>query len=284
MPHDAPEPSAPIEAFRRFIAAATPIILGDIQARLPALEERLRALLAWMPEDNLLDVASVYLENSITELVAWTLHPASHPSSGLQRQRAWLESLGIATAELTGPAHPRTQLITGDGIPDMVLEFPSLLVVVEAKTGTHEDLAPSKRFQTVAYPSAVRRTLGLDEDFPTTMVFLTPGREDPKNPEAVATRYLDLVAAVTTSIQPEDMPAEKRYSFGMVYRHLLSRLSPAGRDLHAVVMEFLDWLRAVDWRNRPQSIARNLETVNLLEDYFGGDLSLEREQEGNSFQ
>ena len=156
------EPFETLPAFRQFLAAAArlrptsidyaerlsgfldqakPLIIGPTRLQWQALNPDLDLLSRWYTNCDLLD-RIVSLEDSYTELIAWALRPATHPESAQLRQRRWLASLGIDLAN-EAPAEPRTQVLTHDGVPDLVLSFGTKTVVVEVKTDSAEHPAPS---------------------------------------------------------------------------------------------------------------------------------------------
>ena len=170
------KPKPPADGFRRFLKAAEPLLLDSVSARLPAIQEALRDLKPWLLDEllDILDVARVTAsEDPYTELIAWAISPSVNSELAVACQRAWLGALGVEEAVVNDPVDPMTQFSTDSGIPDLVLAYQNLLVIVEAKTRSEEHKASNTRLmQTKAYPSAVRRRLNKSDDFPTAMVFL----------------------------------------------------------------------------------------------------------------
>ena len=197
------QPKPPIQEFRSFVEAARPLLLETIRDQLGVIQEALQCLRPWLLEDrfDLLRVARLTgAEDPYTELLAWAIDPATDSAIGAACQRDWLASLGITEAMGLGAARPMTQFATDDGIPDMVLNYPDLLVVVEAKTGTAEHATPlSGEMQTHSYPAAVRRRIGRPSDFSTTTVFLTLDGSEATNGEAIRPQRCKKTQPFTTS-------------------------------------------------------------------------------------
>lgn len=160
--------------------------------------------------------------------------PGHAPGSTLQRQRAWLSSLHIREAcDLDGPAEPVSRLYTDDGFPDLVLRYRHFVVVVEAKTGTGEHAAPSGLPQSLAYPPAVRRKLGLEDLIPVYLVFLTTTPDaKPANPEAIVTSYRDFASAMASALDAADLSDEVRPLLKLFLSHLLLQADRGGVPLY----------------------------------------------------
>ena len=234
----------PSDAFRSFVEQASPLIVAPIRQALVELRERVRLLRPWIMPHDLLAVAGLeYNEDAYTELIAWALHPRTHPPSAKPRQRAWLESLRLPVGnELWSPADPITQVSTADGIPDLVLRYDDIVVVVEAKTGSAEHDTPSGTPQTRAYPRAVANALRLAPYIPVHIVFLTPDRRAADNPDAVCTSYLDFVVALARALDPAELPDDLRTAFKMLFTHLTLHAVPLGYDSRPVLLEEPPWL------------------------------------------
>lgn len=211
-----------VESFRQFVEAAKPLLLPRLRSSLPILIQRAKCVHRWLVDKDILTVAGLSnQENSYTRLVAWMLAPQTHPPTAIRRQKAWLRRLGIVERiDLSSPASPRTQLLTDDGIPDLILEYPKDILVVEVKTKTVEHTAPSGVAQTLAYAESVPRRLALNE---TTLhvVFLTPDGQLPENTAAIPTTFMAFVASLATEIAPEELPTDLRWTFSTVFTHLL---------------------------------------------------------------
>ena len=92
--------------------------------------------------------------------------------------------------------------------------------MVEAKTGTDEHLTSTDEMQTVAYPSAVRRTLCLGDAFPTVMIYLTTDRAEPANAKAVAISYLELAIAFARALSVVRVADDVKTLYKLVITHL----------------------------------------------------------------
>lgn len=254
------------ESFKQFVAAATPLLLPRLKSSLPLLAERAKLLSRWLTPYDVLSVAGLAgAENPYTQLTAWLLDPRTHRPSAAARQRAWLCVLGIGDqVSFTSPAIPRTWLRTEDGIPDLVFEYPSGVVVVEAKTSSAEHLAPSGTPQTSAYPRSVRARLGLPEA-QVHMIYLAPSRADPDNPDAIATTFASLVVALATAMAPEDLPADLRWALSTVLTHLLNHTFPAGAEIPALLEKAQGWVVEFFRPGGDSSLMGQLKNIQLAQ-------------------
>ncbi len=139
----------PMHEFEAFLMQSREILLGSLPQRLQAIQPAIEKLRPWLTSSDLdlLRIAGLtHDENAYTELLAWALRPSTHPETALDRQRAWLCYLDVPGAgDLIEATEPQTQLHTKHGIPDLVLVYPSLAVVIEAKTSTLEHFAFRRR-------------------------------------------------------------------------------------------------------------------------------------------
>ncbi len=215
----------PLASFRDFVDHAEDLLQQAVAKQLPHIRKRLACLQTWLlPEKcDLLQVAGLsYVENSYTELIAWCLDPKTDIAAALACQRSLLAIFGVPDfGDRKVPAQPRTQFVTFvKAIPDLVLQYDNLLVVVEAKTGTGEHETPTGENQTVAYPKAVRSTLGLPENFATVMVYLTPDRSSPAAAAAVAVSYLEIAIAFAAGLQAVVLNEDVKTLYKLVITHL----------------------------------------------------------------
>jgi hypothetical protein len=224
------------ERLSAFLAQAKPLIIGPTRLQWQALTPDLDVLSRWYTNCDLLD-RIVRLEDSYTELIAWALRPATHPESAQLRLRSWLASLGVALANEV-PAEPRTQVLTRDGIPDLVLPFGTRTVVVEVKTDSPEHAAPSGMAQTLAYPEAVRSTLQLNPQTPLHMVFLTPDSRAAENPDAICTNFAHFAVILARALADIELPDHARVLAGMVITLLATFESP--------IKNMVGWQREID--------------------------------------
>lgn len=220
-------PSAPVAEFQQFIGAAGPILAQSLGVRLDYALSTLSALKPWLLDDqhDLLHLAQITrAEDPYTELLAWAINPATDLAVGAECQKNWLLSLGVDDAGSIDAVIPSTQFATDDGIPDLVLHFPNLLVVVEAKTGSSEHVTPtSGQMQTVSYPSSVRRRLGKPRDFPTKMVFLTLDRSEATNGDAIRTSYFELAVSLARTLNDLDVPMDLAPLYGLIVNHFATK-------------------------------------------------------------
>jgi hypothetical protein len=224
------------ERLSAFLVQAKPLIIGPTRQQWQALKPDLDVLSRWYTNCDLLD-RIVGLEDSYTELIAWALRPATHPESAQLRQRSWLASLGIDLANEL-PAEPRTQVLTPDGIPDLVLSFGTQTVVVEVKTDSPEHPAPSGTAQTLAYPDAVRSILQLNTTLPLHMVFLTPDSRAAENPDAICTNFAHFAVVLARALADMELPVDVRVLVGMVITLLATFESP--------IKNMVGWQRDID--------------------------------------
>ena len=208
-----------------FLAQVRPLVVKPTRIRWEALQPHLTALRPWLTDCDLLDRV-VSLEDSYTELISWSLRPATDPRSAEVRQRSWLASLGIDWRNAT-PVEPQTRMLTEDGVPDLVLSFETHTVVVEVKTGSDEHLVPSGDFQTIAYPRAVRTKLGLSSQHPVHMVFLTPDCRAADNPEAICTSFAHFALVLAKALSEVELIDELRFAFAMLITQLATCSSPS---------------------------------------------------------
>ena len=247
----AEQPEPPEAEFRRFLEAARPLLRESISDRLKVLQDAMRCLSPWLLDKkfDLLRVAQLtWAEDPYTELVAWAIDPATHPEIGAACQRAWLLSLGI-TATID-PLTPITQFSTDDGIPDLVLPYPELLVIVEAKTGTGEHPTPkSCKPQTVAYPDAVKRRLGRPNDFRTKTVYLTVDCTEAENGKAIRTCYFAFAVLLADTLTKLDMPDDLKSMYKLIISHFATQTAVFGvdvRNLCFLAEENLDENRVIE--------------------------------------
>jgi len=237
-----PRLATPVSEFSSFIEAAKPLVAGPLRSAVAALGPRIAALSPWLTEHDLLAVAGrTYDEDAYTELLAWAIAPETHPPTALRRQVAWLRSMGLP--QPIAPAKPRTQVDTDDGIPDLVLDYGDFTLVVEAKTGSHEHETPtSGSMQTISYPEAVRRRLGLSPSKAVHVAFLTPDRKRAANENAVLTTYLDFTLALADALRDEDLNPDLRAMFKMLFTHFATRAVPFGVEGATVLRGAVSWL------------------------------------------
>ena len=238
-----------VAAFRQFVHEAMPLVLTDVRRLLPEIVARATLAERWLTNDDLLAVAGLrFVEDAYTELMAWALRPSTHSASAVARQAGWLATLGVAAADHpSNPCEPRTQLRTDDGIPDLVLNWPTLTVCVEAKTGSTEHPTPSGLPQTLAYPPSVSRALMAPADHRVKMVYVTPDGHEAANPDAACTTYVEFVLAIAHALEGHDLPPDTRAAFKMLFTHLLTHATPPSTDAPALARRIVRWSRQPGW-------------------------------------
>lgn len=216
--------------FRAFISRAERYTIDLAMTALNEAMPHLRALVPWLVSEDILAVAGLrFDENAYTELLAWALHPQTHPPSGLHRQRAWLAAAGVPRLQHSSiaPVSPTTQVATLDGIPDLILDFPQMRVVVEAKTTTTEHRTPSGHYQTVSYAQVLRTV----PERPVHVVFLTLDGAAGVNPSASRVTYAATALALARALQGFDLPTPLRQSFAAVISHFAFAAVPFSESL-----------------------------------------------------
>lgn len=211
--------------FNDFIRDASPLVLATALDYARRAHRPMREISRWITPYDLLSVAGIsFVEDAYTELIRWAIDPSTHPPSALRRQLGWLSKLTSSdvVSGITEACSPCTQVVTSDGIPDLVLNYGHLLVIVEAKTGTDEHDAPQSGIpQTVAYPEAIRQKYGLSSATRVLVVYLTPDGRPAANPEAMQSTYATFVSALAQALDGVDLPDELRQSLRILFTHLL---------------------------------------------------------------
>ncbi len=253
-------PAIGTEAFEQFVRLARPLAVSHLKHDLPRL--RMRASLAsrwWAPHDLLLEAGLSYVENAYTRLMAWALHPATDPPTATLRQRAWLRALSLDAFREIDACEPMTQLVTEDGIPDLVLCYPVGTVIVEAKTGTVEHAVPSGEWQTIGYVPAVRARLGLPANARIEVVLITPDGDEAKNVGAKLTTYAGLALAIAEALDHEAMASSTREAFSMLFTHFLA-VSVGRVETRWLIEQTLDWSVQEDW-NDDTTVLRHMRVL-----------------------
>lgn len=221
--------------FRELIGRARPLAVGPLREKAALLAPFVTTATPWATVHDLLTIAGRhYDEDAYTELVAWALHPETHPASALDRQNAWLAALfPDGEHQAARPSVPTTQIVTDTGVPDLILDFDEFTLVVEAKTGSQEhEAAGSGVDQTLAYPEAVRRALALPESKPVEMVFLTPDARRASNPQATKSSYARFAVSIARALSTYELPPDLSGAFSIVFTHFWSlSLGGGARDL-----------------------------------------------------
>jgi hypothetical protein len=109
----------------------------------------------------------------------------------------------------------------------LLLPFTPHPVVVEVKTESDEHPAPSGKAQTIAYPDAARKKLGLDPQDPVDMVFLTPDGREAENPKAICRSFARFALVIAKGLEQVEVPDHLRSLFGMVITILAKYYLPS---------------------------------------------------------
>jgi len=237
---------SPVVDFKKFIRHALRTAIARVKHHLPAIVECATITPNWLFNDDLLDVAGLsFVEDAYTELMAWALHPDTHPPSAARRQQEWLKSLGLEQG-ICGkdPCVPQTQVITEDGIPDLILHFPKLVIIVEAKTSSNEHLTPSGEMQTISYAQVVRKMFEID----ALTVFITPDRRMAANSQAKLSTFTEFAMFLAKTMKAEDLPQDTRAAFAMLITHFIS----CAKTIKIPVRELRNLINRIEvWRVKP---------------------------------
>lgn len=252
-----------VENLEKFLGQCYSTIEETFRAPLELAEIRLNPILKCLPKDHVdvLAIAGLQAdEDRYTNLIAWMLTPhAVDPTLAENLQKNWLDSIGIEVSDLTFPAEVSTQVVTDDGIPDLILRFPERLVIVEAKTISEEHPTPSGLMQTFAYPAAMRRYDRLPDEFPVDVAFLTMDRSKPANSFAHATTYMDFCLSALYVLN-DDVGNDLRTSWHSIVYHFLNHATPEGLDVPIVLQQ----LERNNWRVTSDLMARIDDVTTLL--------------------
>lgn len=256
------------EVFRKFIGEATPMLVSNIRLSLYKIVALAKLAKRWLVRHDLLYDAGLTYEDSYTNLMAWALHPDTHPASERGRQQAWLASLGLNKEfSVRKPCVPKLWLSTDDGIPDLVLQYQNGVIVVEAKTKSGEHPAPSGGKQTDVYPEAVRRKLQLGENSCVKLVFITRDRKQPSNPEAKSTTFVEFALTLVEVLDRENLHPDTKAAYAMFFTHFLTHAAPYGTDVRKLVDEIVEWSEQSAWSQKSQ-IPGRLELLLMAAEIF----------------
>jgi hypothetical protein len=253
-------PRPPLAEFESFVNRSLPLVVNEIKQFLPRIAERAALAERWLTPHDLLSVGGfTFVENYYTALMKWALDPNTHPASAKRRQRAWMAAVGL-DENICGQTECRlvTQLVTGDGIPDLVMRFDVATVVVEAKTGSSEHDAPSGKPQTYAYLDSVWETLKLPPEHDIRCVFITPDRRPAINPEAKATTFIEFVFAIAGALESEGMADSQatRAAYSILFTHFLTQATTVDADVRELLERVAAWATQPDWSSDNQVYKR----------------------------
>lgn len=231
-----------LASFNSFVERSSALLVGPIQDRIGILQHQLAPLraIALREDLDILKVAGLsFSEDAYTELISWMLDPKVHPVLALALQRSWLSTLGIAEeSTILEAVTPRTQFWTNDGIPDLVLSYPEFLVVTEAKTGSEEHTTPrSNKYQTEAYPAAVKEAIGLGDEHTSFVIYLTVDRSAPVNNDAIPTTYLEFAIVAAEVLDRLNIGDPTRTLCATILTHLATCAIPNGVDISALLAD-----------------------------------------------
>ncbi len=234
----------PDVAFRRFIARAEEVLIAPLQRDAKALRQQLELLRPWLlPQRlDLFEVAGLtYDENAYTELIRWALCPEINSYSAGQCQKAWLRRLGVPAEDPFHAGEVSTQLVTKDGIPDLIIRFKQHVIVVEAKTGTAEHVTPLGKMQTESYPIAVRAALSLPASTRVYVILLTPDRVAGHSSAAIAASYFELALALAEGAAASQLNPPTRSAYTQIISHLAVRAIPVGVSIPRLADSLGSW-------------------------------------------
>ena len=222
------------QGFCQFIEAARASIVAPARARLHQAQDLLALLAPWRVEHDILGEAGLTgNENVYTELLRWCL--VSQPEPAQAVQHTFLSAV-LSETKHRSAVIPRTQFVTSSGVPDLVLPYEDLLVVIEAKTSTSEhEAAQTGKPQTEAYGMATRAALRLPDTHPTKVILLTPDRRDPQSDTAIGASYLQIVCAIVRGLSGIDLSKELEGGYRQIIGHFLRGAVPRGLDMYALL-------------------------------------------------
>ncbi|MCC6149593.1 MAG: hypothetical protein IT461_05020 [Planctomycetes bacterium] len=250
FPHRDALPGTVRDAFGSFVRSMRMQLTTAIEQDLKRIAAIKTTLKRWWTEHDLLTVALLrFGEDGYTELMKWAMEASGSSELALLLQHAFLKHFNLfETCTPSKPAAIHSQFRTDYGnYPDMVMDFTTLVVVIEAKTGTDEhETRTSKEgdtlkhaMQTEAYPWQVRETLGRSDSLPVPVVFVTPDRCKPQNERALRLSYLEfaIILAHTLSKVPEHCIHD---SLRWAYKAVISHFTVCGLSQEAVTFIFVN--------------------------------------------
>jgi hypothetical protein len=137
-------------------------------------------------------------------------------------------------------------------------------VIIESKVLSLEHKVPSGTPQTSAYPNAVRKNLGLPDDYPTTMIFLTPDGASASNPEAINATFEDLVLSIATAFSPNEVDFYLRSAYSMIITHLIAHVATFSPDISEGLSELKAYIGVSASRLTDEQIFSNLEIIGPI--------------------
>jgi hypothetical protein len=243
-----PRPRLSIAEFESFLEEAKPLAILQVRQALENQREQLKNVCCWLipSSSDILAAAGLSgFENPYTNLIKWMLYPSGRPDLAIRCQRAWLKALNLPIAEEIEEAiEPQVQFVIDDGRADIVLHFQQqqCVVIIEAKTGTVEHETPRSKAQTIAYPPAVRRKLGLPADHPCEMIFLTQSGLLAADQSAINTTYDTLVSAIACELSPYELPFDLRWAYSTIITHLLTYAASGSFDKAEALRKLTNYL------------------------------------------
>ena len=224
------------EEFGAFIGKAEQIVINQVRHSLAAHSKQLEALCRWITPSScdILAIAGISrFEDPYTNLIKWMLYPPGRSDLALRCQKAWLKTLNIQfEKEIEEAIEPIVQFVTDDGRADLLIHFARqrVLLIIESKVSSLEHEVPSGSTQTSAYPFAVRKKLGLPDDYRTEMVFLSPDGIQASDQSAINATFEDFVTAIAFVLSPDEMDFYLRSAYAIIISHLLAHAAPFGFD------------------------------------------------------
>ena len=225
----------PVGRFETFAARGLEAVAAPTREARRELADGLRTLGYWYTGRDLLsETGYKFQEDHLTRLVAWLLRPAVHLPSAGPRQFKWLDRLGVGIRDRR-VVEPQLQVTTEDGIPDLVLDYPRDLVVIEAKVDSKEHPAPSGRPQTRAYVRAAKKRFDPDGAKRCRLVYLTKDRSPASNARAANTTFAEFALVQSEVLRRRRLDEDLRVSFRMVFSYLMMRATPEAASFSAAV-------------------------------------------------
>jgi hypothetical protein len=235
----------PTRRFETFTRRSICTLAQPSSTRREQLGQAFRLLGWWSTEHDLLSASGYpFKEDHFTKLMRWALEPNVHRPSALARQFNWLERLGIHVKQRRS-VMPHLQPLTEDGIPDLVLDYPKDVVVVEAKVGSVEHDAPSGRPQTRAYVAAAKKRFDPDGRKRHHLIFLTTDRSEARNRRAVNTTFGEFALAQAEIMRHRQMTQDTRVAFAMIITYFLAAGTPPAINCRRYLEDAQGWSERV---------------------------------------
>lgn len=255
----------PLDRFRTFATRGLEIVAAPTRKSRQDLAAAIRTLGHWYTQQDLLTATGYkFQEDHLTRLVAWLLKPDLHPPSSRARQFRWLDRLGVEIHDRR-VVEPQLHVTTEDGIPDLVLDYPRDLIVLEAKLDSREHPAPSGRPQTRAYVRSAKRKFDPAGAKRCRIVYLTKDRARASNGRAITTTFGEFALVQAEILLRRRVDDDLNAAVRMVITYMLKTATPKEASMQGVLEKQELWrdivkddLAFADHRDEIDSLLRTL--------------------------